>query len=918
MARVARFLLSLRIPLVAAAITLATTNLAWADPPARVGRLSQISGTVSSHASGEDQWSAAVINEPVTSGNAFWTEPNSHAEIHVGSTALRMDGSTELDVTQLDDSGLQSQLMQGTVAINVPQIRDGETYVVATPRGTVTLLRGGRYNIQAGTDADPTRVTVLQGQAQVNSPGADLVVGAGESARITGTERTAYAIEQAAPTPLDNWDPPRAFRSPAPVTARYVSPETTGYEDLDTAGRWREEPSYGPVWYPQAVPVDWAPYRYGHWRWVAPWGWTWIDDAPWGFAPFHYGRWAYIGDSWGWVPGPVIVERPVYAPALVVFIGGARWHPDNWHDRDEAVGWFPLAPHEEYRPSYPASVNYIRNVNVTNVTNLTVNNVVNNVNVTDVRYSNRAHATVVSQAAFTGARPVAREAVAIPASTLAQAPLAGTAAPVAPQHGDLHRAAVNAAPGPVLPPAQRRDAGRFGVGAGNSQTTELPQAGTASRSQQGSGQAAGAAMTAPAVPQAGAKSSGELTRNAQLLPGPRGRAAINSSAPAQPLVGSTAQAGHPTGAPGPAIRPSGQGANGASADRGAIATSGMNAARPVPTNPAPEPPQSLTGALGPAIKPVGRAVDSGAANRAPTANPAMNAAAPGRANVAPAPPPSQNGAPGPAIKPVWRAANVAAADRAPISNPAMNAAAPGRTNVAPAPPQPQPVWRAPDAAAPNRAPISGPALNAAAPPRPDLAPAPSQPRPGAPGPAIAATPGRLPAIPSRSALPALPQSSGNPMVGQMGHAQPVRPPQQAAHSDTSPSSPAQPAAARPAAAPIPVSPHAVRQEAAAPRNPAPPMRAVAAPEPPRRAMPVQQAAAPRQTAPPPAAPVHNTVIRQPAPTVAPPQIAARPAPPPAPPQVAARPVPPPQQQQPARDQHRPPRSGEPGYVAPPR
>ena len=23
----------------------------------------------------------------------------------------------------------------------------------------------------------------------------------------------------------------------------------------------------------------------------APWGWTWVDDAPWGFAPFHYGRW---------------------------------------------------------------------------------------------------------------------------------------------------------------------------------------------------------------------------------------------------------------------------------------------------------------------------------------------------------------------------------------------------------------------------------------------------------------------------------------------------------------------------------------------------------------------------------------------------------------------------------------------------
>ncbi len=41
----------------------------------------------------------------------------------------------------------------------------------------------------------------------------------------------------------------------------------------------------GTVWYPQSVPTNWAPYRDGHWAYVAPWGWTWIDDAPWGFNP---------------------------------------------------------------------------------------------------------------------------------------------------------------------------------------------------------------------------------------------------------------------------------------------------------------------------------------------------------------------------------------------------------------------------------------------------------------------------------------------------------------------------------------------------------------------------------------------------------------------------------------------------------
>ncbi len=54
-----------------------------------------------------------------------------------------------------------------------------------------------------------------------------------------------------------------------------------------------------------------------------PWGWTWVDDAPWGFAPYHYGRWASFGGRWGWIPGPYGVT-PVYAPALVAWIGGGR------------------------------------------------------------------------------------------------------------------------------------------------------------------------------------------------------------------------------------------------------------------------------------------------------------------------------------------------------------------------------------------------------------------------------------------------------------------------------------------------------------------------------------------------------------------------------------------------------------------
>src|SRR5205814_1992738 len=104
----------------------------------------------------------------------------------------------------------------------------------------------------------------------------------------------------------------------------------------------RPEPQYGAIWVPRRVPVDWAPYRYGHWAWIEPWGWTWVDDAPWGFAPFHYGRWIFTAGNWGWVPGPRTV-RPVYAPALVAWVGGPRLNASvSIGGGRGGVAWFPL------------------------------------------------------------------------------------------------------------------------------------------------------------------------------------------------------------------------------------------------------------------------------------------------------------------------------------------------------------------------------------------------------------------------------------------------------------------------------------------------------------------------------------------------------------------------------------------------
>jgi hypothetical protein len=121
------------------------------------------------------------------------------------------------------------------------------------------------------------------------------------------------------------------------------------------------------------VAPGWAPYQFGHWIWVEPWGWTWVDDAPWGYAPFHYGRWVYTSGYWGWSPGP-IYARPVYAPALVAWFGGPGWGVNFGFGVGGGLGWCALGWGEPFYPWYHGGYNYFRGVNVSNTRIVNINN----------------------------------------------------------------------------------------------------------------------------------------------------------------------------------------------------------------------------------------------------------------------------------------------------------------------------------------------------------------------------------------------------------------------------------------------------------------------------------------------------------------------------------------------------------------
>ncbi len=433
-------------------------NQGQPDPPSRVARLNHSDGSVSFQPGGEGDWVQAVPNRPLTTGDNLWADKDSRAELHVGSTALRLGSESSLTFLDLDDQTTQLKLSQGSLIVRVRHLDDGDNFEIDTPNMAFIVQRIGEYRIDVNANGDETDATVWHGRGEVTGGGSTYTVVAGQYARFAGTDELDHDIEQIPGSDdLDNWAFSRDEHEDHSESANYISTEMTGYEDLDDYGSWHYVADYGPVWSPRGIAGDWAPYREGHWAWVEPWGWTWVEDEPWGFAPFHYGRWAYVSNSWCWVPGPVVV-RPVYAPALVAFVGGGGFGVSVGFGGGVGVGWFPLGPREVYVPWYHTSPRYVTNVNITNtrVNEVQVTNVYNSYRgntVSRVTYVNQHvnnGVTVVSRDTFVNARPVQRNVVRMDQRQMEQAQVV-RAAPVQP----VRQSVVGAgAPARFAPPAR--------------------------------------------------------------------------------------------------------------------------------------------------------------------------------------------------------------------------------------------------------------------------------------------------------------------------------------------------------------------------------------------------------------------------------------------------------------------------------
>ncbi|MGA2412945.1 MAG: DUF6600 domain-containing protein [Candidatus Sulfotelmatobacter sp.] len=429
------------------------------DPPGRVARLGYLQGSVSFAPAGETDWVSAVPNRPLTTGDQLWTDEDSRAEVQLGMAVIRLGPDTSFTFLNLDDNTVQVQVTSGTINVTVRRLGEDDDFEIDTPNQAFTITQPGKYRVEVGEDGDYTAISVREGDGVSTGSGQSYDLRGGQRATLSGTDQLYADVEDIwEPDDFDTWAYERDHRYDYSPSARYLSHDVVGFDDLDGNGDWRDDPAYGHVWFPNRVDAGWAPYHVGHWAWISPWGWTWVDDNSWGYAPFHYGRWVSVGGRWGWVAGPVEV-RPVYAPALVVFIGGG---PGGFGGN---VGWFALGPREVYVPSYHVSEAYVTRVNVssttvnvTQVTNVYRTTIVNNntTTITNITYANRnvqGAVMVVPQKAFVSAQPVAKAQVQVSAKEIAAAPV-GARVAVAPTRDSVLGAHAASAGHAAAPPAK--------------------------------------------------------------------------------------------------------------------------------------------------------------------------------------------------------------------------------------------------------------------------------------------------------------------------------------------------------------------------------------------------------------------------------------------------------------------------------
>ncbi len=322
------------------------------DVTARVSRISLIRGEAQIRRDGSQDWEKAVLNLPIVEGDEIMTEAGARLEIQLNLYShIRLAESSYLKIVGLKEGAVALSLSEGSMNVGLTRFdKDTSFFEIDAPKTTIAIQRAGIYRIdagRAGVNSDVRVAVTNDGEARVYADNSGFTLKNGRSAALkidgplAGEWETMDAFRLV--DEFDTWSLEReaiiAKRIKDAYYDKYYDQDIYGAEDLNDNGEWVYTRKYGHVWRPHRSAIssyaNWSPYRYGHWRWVPPYGWTWVNDEPWAWATYHHGRWLFDDGYWYWSPyGVVRRGRSWWFPALI----GVTIVNHN-------VYWYPL-PHD--------------------------------------------------------------------------------------------------------------------------------------------------------------------------------------------------------------------------------------------------------------------------------------------------------------------------------------------------------------------------------------------------------------------------------------------------------------------------------------------------------------------------------------------------------------------------------------------
>jgi len=254
-------------------------------------RLSQMEGDVQIQSKDLVEWSPAVINLPLRSGDRLWVPPNAWAQVETREgSVVRLDAKTSLEILAVEEGALHLYVSQGQAYLKFTQDVDGMIQV-DTPVSSIRMYDSATLNVAVDGQGN-SEIAVFRGAVYAENRSGEVRVPAGKLLSMDDGLPVLMALGP--PGDWERWN--RDWDDmliDAEDSEQYLPPELTVYgRDLSRNGRWIQTREYGYVWTPTtSVSVDWAPYRHGRWVWIGG-DYVWIAEEPWGWAPYHYGRWS--------------------------------------------------------------------------------------------------------------------------------------------------------------------------------------------------------------------------------------------------------------------------------------------------------------------------------------------------------------------------------------------------------------------------------------------------------------------------------------------------------------------------------------------------------------------------------------------------------------------------------------------------